>query len=134
MSNYLPNRKKDKPPMANFLFFTLHSQIFCLNLSLSHGRNDMLYQPINHPPSWAIADRVIDITDAWLEQTDPENERNEVCLAYLHSEKYDDGMRVAGIAIEDNDGTTYRNRDWAVKILGADAIWRVEEWEMEAGQ
>lgn len=89
------------------------------------------------------ADRVVDISDAWREQTDPNNERGEVCLAYFASEKVPcqnerhecftgDGLALIGISVRDNSGTVYRGREWAVKMLGTDTVWQIELYEMEA--
>lgn len=84
-------------------------------------------------PKWTVCDREVDITDIWLEETDPQNERGESATAYLTANKYDDGMEVAGIAIEEPEGDkTYRDREAASRILGWDAIYRVEQYEMQA--
>jgi len=92
-------------------------------------------------PKWAIADREVDITDIWAEATDPENERDETCTAYLH-EDISDRMTwgcdiqitftLRGISIEDRGLTIFRDREWALKILGPAAIWKIEDAEMEA--
>lgn len=84
-------------------------------------------------PDWAICDRIIDITDIWLEETDPENERGETATAFLKASKYDDGMEVVGIAIEEPEGDkTYRDREATSRLIGWSAIYRIEEYEMQA--
>ncbi len=84
-------------------------------------------------PDWVVCDRELDITDVWLEETDPENERGESATAFLKANKYDDGMEVAGIAIEEPEGDkTYREREAASRLIGWDAIYRIEQYEMQA--
>ena len=84
-------------------------------------------------PEWVVCDREVDITDVWLEETDPENERGESATAYLTANKYDDGMEIAGISITEPEGDkSYRERDAASRILGWAAIYRIEQYEMQA--
>jgi len=104
----------------------------------------MTYMTSAQTPDWLRrVDRRIDVSDVWMEQTDPDNERGEVCEALFErvdlrcidelSHCFDaDGMNLIGIAVTDECGTIYRNREWAIKMLGVDAIWRVEDSEMEA--
>ena len=35
-------------------------------------------------PAWSDADLIVDVTDAWAEVRDPDNEVGAVVLAYLH--------------------------------------------------
>lgn len=94
-------------------------------------------------PKWAVADREVDITDIWAEATDPEGERGEVCTAYLHEDTIGRNrikwgcdvwitFTLKGIAVEDRGLTSYHDREWALKVLGASAIWEIEDAEMEA--
>lgn len=103
----------------------------------------MTYLRAGIKPDWTRkADRITDMSDAWMEMMDPENERGEVCMAFLEAVDvpcynaregcFDaPGFRLIGISIEDTTGKIYRDRDWCHKILGADVIWRVEASEME---
>ena len=84
-------------------------------------------------PKWTICDRVIDITDIWQEETDPENVNGETCKAHLHANKYDDGMEIAGICVDDGFSKIYRDREQASRLLSWDAIYRAEQYEMQAG-
>ncbi|MHA7852222.1 hypothetical protein [Roseovarius sp.] len=104
----------------------------------------MTYLNATITPDWTRReDRRVDVSDVWQEQTDPNNERGEVCEAIF--ERVDvpciderhrcfdaDGFTLIGIAITDECGTVYRDRAWALKMLGADAVWRVEDCKMEA--
>lgn len=104
----------------------------------------MTYTTAGQKPDWLRrADRRIDISDVWMEQTDRDYERGEVCEAFFErvdlpcidelSHCFDaDGMKLIGIAVIDECGTIYRDRSWAIKMLGVDAVWRVEDCEMEA--
>ena len=104
----------------------------------------MTYLRAGIKPDWiGKADRAVNVSDMWMEATDPQNERGEVCMAYLASTvpltHYPmeggpdprDGMELLGISIEDTTGTIYRNRAWAQKVLGVDAVWKIEQHEME---
>lgn len=62
-----------------------------------------------------------DITDAWNEQTDPENERNETCYAYFKGE-YLQKLRVEYA----NNGYAWFCRDVALRRLGEKAVDRLE--------
>lgn len=96
-------------------------------------RHDLITAAETVTPDWVVCDRVLDITDIWLEETDPENERGESATAYLKANKYDDGMEVAGIAIEEPEGDkTYRQREAASRLIGWDALYRIEQYEMQA--
>jgi len=97
-------------------------------------------------PAWARdATRTVNVSDIWLEATDPRGEREDECIAYL--QRYDaDGMdeyhcaclvtafELVGISITDASHTIYRNREWAERVLGNAAIWAIERHEMEAVQ
>ena len=104
----------------------------------------MTYLTATNKPDWLRrADRRVDMSDVWQEQTDPAAERGEVCEAIFqrvdvpcvderHACFNAGGMTLIGIAITDTGGTIYRDRAWAIKMLGVDAVWRVEDCEMEA--
>jgi hypothetical protein len=85
-------------------------------------------------PAWTDADRIIDITDIWQEVMDPENERGEVCMAYLHRDRPGDEserFELRGISI--SDGTPiYWNREKTLFVLGYDEVCRAEDLEWEA--
>lgn len=94
-------------------------------------------------PTWAtIYDRSIDVSDCWMEATDPENEFGEECTVFMDASEaefwtsdgavYRDDLTVTGIAVTDSHGTTYYDREWTVRTLGMDWIWRIEQHEMEA--
>lgn len=70
-------------------------------------------------PRWAIRnDLETDICDVWLDETgDAEN----TATAYIVDEE------LAGISIFDGIDTIYRDRDEAVKLLGMEAIYLIED-------
>ena len=85
-------------------------------------------------PKWTICDRVIDITDIWTDVMDPKNEDGAIVTAFLHGNRYDDTMEVRGIRIEDYSGTTYWDRAYCTRHNKLfDAIWKAEQYEMQAG-
>jgi hypothetical protein len=104
----------------------------------------MTYKTANQKPAWMKhIDRRVDVSDIWMEHTDPENERGEICEALFTSASvpcyaaregcFDmPGFELVGIAVRDEGGAIYRDREWAMKMLGADAVWRIEAGEMEA--
>jgi len=92
-----------------------------------------------------MTDHTADISDAWMEATDPENERGEVVMGHFNRVSVDcyapregcyarDGYELASISIEDTSGTVTRNRYWAMKMLGYEAITRIENAESAAFQ
>ncbi len=96
-------------------------------------RHDLITAAETVIPNWVVCDRELDITDIWLEETDPENERGETATAFLKANKHDDGMEIAGIAIEEPEGDkTYREREAASRLIGWDAVYRIEQYEMMA--
>ena len=76
-------------------------------------------------------ERQTDITDAWGEQTDPENERGETCGAIFEYDRHDD-LSLARIEITDDNTTITRDRAWAAKVMGGEVIERIEASEVEA--
>jgi hypothetical protein len=97
-------------------------------------------------PAWAdMADRVIDVSDAWQEAADPQNEYGEVCEAYLRQTEADcvdehgrcftgADFELIGISVQEGygNGVTYYDRCMAIAFLGTDTVWAIEVHEMEA--
>ena len=79
-------------------------------------------------PAWVNADRVVDISDIWVEECDPENEDGYGVDAYLHDE--DGELVLRGISVEDTNVTLYHDVAWCRNVLGTDAVWRIEAAEM----
>lgn len=106
----------------------------------------MTYKTANQLPAWVKqTDRRVDMSDVWMEHTDPENERGEVCEALLVAATIPcynaregcynaDGFELIGVAVQDEVGTIYRDREWALKMMGLDAVSHVEDHEMEAAR
>ena len=67
-----------------------------------------------------------DVTDAWLESTDPENEFGECAEAYL---EFDDitGAEVVSVSVDDGSGFIPMKRAIAIQCMGIDAIYRIEK-------
>lgn len=73
----------------------------------------MFHAPItqDQTPKWVVCDRDEDVSDIYVDYMDTENEENAVVTAFLHENKYDDGMQFKGIRIVEDDGTvTYWDR------------------------
>lgn len=100
--------------------------------------------PANIP---ARIDSERDVSDAWMEQTDPENERGDEATAlfehgsiwaYSHDNNPNDYGRsvsdpiLIGLRVQ-NDGVslTYP-REWAMKALGPEWVKRIEAAQYEA--
>ncbi len=85
-------------------------------------------------PKWATAEYTLDITDAWNDIVDPENEDGETVTAHFRREISDrpdqDTMTLLGLSIADDSGTIYRDREWAVKMFGPHDVWHIEETTM----
>jgi len=92
-----------------------------------------------------MTDHNADISDAWMEVTDPENKRGEIAMGYFNRVSVDcyapregcytrDGYELASISIEDTSGIVTRSRDWAMKMMGYEAITRIEDAESEVFQ
>jgi hypothetical protein len=83
---------------------------------------------MNTPPTWAWAERDVDVTDAWNMIRDPENEIGAVVTACLHvntylpSEPADPDERgkpvpvyaIFGVKHETREATTYHDRAWCI--------------------
>jgi hypothetical protein len=83
-------------------------------------------------PKWTVCDRRIDISDIWVEEMDPENEDGATVYAYLHDNKYDDGMTLKGISIIEQGQPQYWDRARCVATELTAAIYRIEQNEMQA--
>lgn len=95
-------------------------------------------------PDWATkADREIDLSDVWIDECDPQNEEGAEVIGYMTSERVlcsdryhndvlADGFELTGISVEIDGLRFFYNREAARKLIGVDAIWRVEQHEMEA--
>ena len=85
-----------------------------------------------------------DLSDVWLERFDPQNYLGHVCTGFFRDSTaygacrnfggdYPTEMTLAGIAVEDTEGTVYFDRDQVLRIFGADLVWTLERYEVEAG-
>lgn len=88
----------------------------------------MTYMTAGEAPLWADVHDFEDdsFSDLWQQETDPENERGEVAIAYFEEEFHPFTVTILGASIEDNSGTIYRDRDWLVKMIGQEKIARYE--------
>lgn len=74
-----------------------------------------------------------DITDVWIEETDPENERGECCEAHFDDDCHGIGCRCALVALTvafcvgGTDVQTVLTRDMAIAMLGPVAVTRIEQ-------
>lgn len=92
-----------------------------------------MFHSVPKRPDWTLADRECDITDVWMEETDPENELGEVATAFLSFTS--DGWPVLdGISVKDTTGTMYFGSLRATRLLGLDAVHRILNHEMEAAR
>ena len=74
-------------------------------------------------------DFTLDMTDIWIEQTDPENMNNEVCTGVFTETV--SGPILSGIIVEDAGQAVYYPRERAINFLGWDAVCRVESMAYE---
>lgn len=86
-------------------------------------------------------DSECDISDAWRELTDPENERGECATALFEhsratafhaSDSSPSGVTVpvpllVGLRIENLGVTELHSRDWAMRVFGPKEISRIED-------
>lgn len=88
-------------------------------------------------PSWTCADREVDASDVWQEETDHQAERGDICTAFLHHDEVncdEYGFVLKGIAVTDEFGLTlYHDRATAIRLMSDAAVWRIEASELEAG-
>lgn len=91
-------------------------------------------------PHWLQADSTADATDWWLELTDPENERGEVCTAYFdHAEEtgLDDTHAHAPVIVPTLTGIdisgVYWNRERIYRVLDREADPAVQRLEAAQG-
>lgn len=70
-----------------------------------------------------------DITDVWVEETDPEHEHGEICVAHYDDNTRGYGCRCALVALTvtlGDGGYTCLTRHMAMMTLGPVAITRLE--------
>ena len=72
------------------------------------------------------ADHVADLSDMWMEETDPENERGEVCTGLFDVSLDGETVTLVGLIVEDENGESLRNREFALVALGADRVTALE--------
>lgn len=92
-------------------------------------------------PAWINADLIVDVTDAWAEVRDPDNEVGAEVFAYLHIESYVERdaadpstpvemapvYRVMGLSAEPFDNVFfYHDRAWCIAQGLASLLHRVE--------
>lgn len=102
-------------------------------------------------PQWlGRSERQTDITDFWRE-TCGEPDCEDECFAHFEGEDeaYEEFTNIGhgdyivrqrwhrtftllGIEVHDSTGTRYADAEWTQKVFGADAIWNMEQHEMEA--
>lgn len=80
-------------------------------------------------PHAPLYDSECDVTDAWNERNDPENEEGATVTAFFeHS--HDHGQTQAtmiGLAVEEDGLTLYYTAFGALGQLGTQAVWRIEQ-------
>ena len=74
-----------------------------------------------------LSDYEDDITDAYNESCDPENENGHVVTAYYANEGDDEELRLTGVFIEDDVSPVVRERGEAIRLLGSEIVRRVEK-------
>jgi len=99
----------------------------------------MKYAPIK--PAWTLCDMTLDLTDNWMEATDPENEWGEECTGYFDKEPtaawdgtgdcWMTGYTLKGLRIDDGGTPAWIDREGALKILGFRTVHRIEDMMME---
>jgi len=77
-------------------------------------------------PKWITADLVEDISDNWMEETDPTNERGEFAQGYFIADS-DGELTLRGISVEDRATVVYYDRLTAAKFLTMETIFRIDE-------
>lgn len=81
-------------------------------------------------PDWFFADHSCDLSECWMEVTDPENELGEACEGFF--DVIDNGpgflptLTLRGIAVTDSE-TTFHDRERAIAFLGIREIHRIED-------
>lgn len=81
-----------------------------------------------HPYALPRCDGREDITDAWQEETDPENERGEICEAFFNDDVSGYGCRCALVAIRVTgaEGQIPLPRELALALLNPMTVTRLE--------
>lgn len=82
-------------------------------------------------PTWVEAEITVDISDIWVEEVDPENEHGTFVEAHL-STNPSGFIALDGISITEGSTTIHAGREWAEKMIGHEAIDRIEAIEQEA--
>jgi|GEM_PF-1923971 hypothetical protein len=80
------------------------------------------------------ADSACDLTDVWMEETDPQNERGEACEAYFTHDGRGDAFTAAtliGARIDTGHRAYELGRDEVLAMVGADEVARVEALHLE---
>lgn len=82
-------------------------------------------------PKWTTCDRVVDISDNYIDEIDPENQQGAAVAGYLMTDTQG-FMFLEGIRVEVDGEEFYYDRQSAHTLLGQDAVHRIEQYEMEA--
>ncbi len=97
----------------------------------------MTYMDAGKEPAWAKNPDyyTAEITEAYAEVVDPDQERNEGCEAVFRTEWardisdgewHIDQFWLVGIVISDGDTKYYRDRDAAIRLIGYETVERLE--------
>ena len=65
--------------------------------------------------------RAVDLTDPWMQKTDPENERGEVCTGY-----FTNTGKLKKLTVQDGGLLSVLQRPIALLLLGTDETARLE--------
>lgn len=102
----------------------------------------MTYMDAGKEPAWAKspAHYTADITEAYAEVVDPDQEYDEECEAVFRTEWardisdgqwHIDQFWLIGIVITDGDAKYYLDRDATIRLLGYEAVERLENAYVE---
>lgn len=84
----------------------------------------MMNAPIK-TTDFTVCDLIEDLTDNWIEETDPENIEGDVCTGYFDQD--DDLMTLKGLMVESGSLTTFYDREHAIKFLSYETVCRIED-------
>lgn len=76
------------------------------------------------PPQIEDYHYVENLSDVWMEETDPDNWWGEFCSGFFTEE--DGFFTLVGLNVEDGKSDDYLNREQAIKVLGYETVCRVE--------
>lgn len=79
------------------------------------------------PRAVELADTTTDATEEWAKERDPENERGELCTAYLDFDG--EFTTLVGLSVKDESGTIYFDRMSALRILSTETVYEIEGYE-----